>query len=180
MYNGITANDIAMTALSSKLEGKVLMGNLVEAPKYLQPEVKIRVDDYRSTPMRAYATDAGADLVASVNEEIYPNEMRMVDTGVSVAIPVGYVGLVCSRSGQGKLRISLANSVGVIDAAYRGNIKVMIVNEGDDPYKIEAFKTKIAQLMIVPIILPVFTRFNGTEEEWKDTDRGANGFGSTN
>lgn len=147
---------------------------------YLKPVLSVRLEDPKAMPLRAYQTDAGADLFSSVKEMIYPGEMVTVDTGMSVAIPVGYVGLVCSRSGQGKIRVSLSNSIGVIDSTYRGNIKVMLLNEGDEPYEINPYATKIAQLMVIPIILPLFKGFTGSKEEWENTDRGTNGFGSTN
>lgn len=147
---------------------------------YLKPVLQVFLDSPRAMPLRAYQTDAGADLFSSVKEMIYPGEMVTVDTGMSVAIPVGYVGLVCSRSGQGKIRVSLSNSIGVIDSTYRGNIKVMLLNEGDEPYEINPYATKIAQLMVMPIILPYFKGFTGSKEEWENTDRGTNGFGSTN
>lgn len=144
------------------------------------PIVRLKLDDPRARPLRAHKSDAGADLFSKDTHIIYPNGMMMVDTGVSVEIPVGWVGLVYSRSGQGKIRVSLANSVGVIDSSYRGNIKVMLLNEGDDPYEINAYGTRIAQLVITPVMLPIFMEFKGTKELWEDTTRGTNGFGSTN
>ena len=147
---------------------------------YLKPTIGVKLTDPKAMPLRAHALDAGADLFSTVKEMLYPGEMATVDTGVSVAIPAGYVGLVCSRSGQGKIRVSLTNSIGVIDATYRGNIKVMLLNEGDEPYEINPYATKIAQLMIVPVILPAFKEVQCSQEEWVMTDRGTNGFGSTN
>lgn len=167
MFNGTTASDI--TSLTFK----------ASAPLMSSPSLPVKLVDPRCMPQRAHITDAGADLISAIDATIYPNEMHTIDTGVSVKVPVGHVGLVYSRSGQGKLRIHLANSVGVIDEAYRGNIKVMIVNEGDNPYIIKAFETKVAQLVITPIMLPVFRESTETEEEWKNTIRGTNGFGST-
>lgn len=138
--------------------------------------VEVKVEDERLMPERAHPSDAGADLRSKDSGCIYPDEALLVDTGVAVKIPVGYVGLVFSRSGQGKLGVSLANSVGVIDSAYRGNIKVLIKNAGENPYKIEAYNTKVAQLVIVPIMLAKFIPFEAT---WDDSDRSINGFGST-
>lgn len=140
------------------------------------PHIQVRLADPKLQPARAYPSDAGADLFAMAKDIIYPGEMAMVDTGVQIAIPTGWVGLVYSRSGQGKVRVSLTNSVGVIDASYRGNIKVMIQNEGDEPYEIHPFITKVAQLVIMPVLLPVF---DVRSEDWNTTDRGTNGFGST-
>lgn len=145
-----------------------------------RPCIKVRLADPKAAPLRAHTSDAGADLFSTTTEMLYPGGMLTIDTGVSIAIPTRYVGLVCSRSGQGKIRVSLTNSIGVIDSEYRGNIKIMLLNEGDEPYEINKYATKVAQLMIVPILLPAFSPFEGTLEEWMDTDRGSNGFGSTN
>lgn len=145
--------------------------------RYLKPPIPIKLADPKCMPIRAHETDAGVDMYSVTDECILPNEMRTVDTGIAVKIPVGYVGIVCSKSGQGKLRIFLANSIGVIDSDYRGNIKVMIVNEGDDPYMISQLKTKVAQLIVMPIILPEFVEYG--EDDWLDTKRGEGGFGST-
>lgn len=147
--------------------------------KYLKPTLLVNVSDPKAMPLRAHWDDAGADLFSVTKDILYPGEMETIDTGISIAIPAGYVGIVCSRSGQGKIRVSLTNSIGVIDSSYRGNIKVMLVNEGDEPYEIHPYATKIAQLMIVPIVLPKFELFKGTKEEWENTARGTNGFGST-
>ena len=143
-------------------------------------KIAVKLDDPKLMPKRAHSTDAGADLFSKDKHIIYPNQMCMVDTGVAVRIPVGFAGLVYSRSGQGKLRIHLANSVGVIDSDYRGSIKVIIVNEGDEPYEITPYATKIAQLVVTPIMLCEFQGYVGNDSDWMDTDRGTNGFGSTN
>lgn len=145
----------------------------------MQPNVEVVLADERCYPKRANPSDAGADLVSIKDMEIYPGEKYMVDTGVAIRIPVGYVGLVFNRSSQGKLRVVLTNGTGVIDADYRGNIKVILANDGVDPYKITAFDTRIAQLTIVPVMLANFTEFKGANDEWLNTTRGIGGFGST-
>lgn len=139
----------------------------------------VKLSDPRAMPLRAFPTDAGADLFSTTKDMIYPGEMATIDTGVSISLDEGLVGLVCSRSGQGKIRVSLTNSIGVIDSSYRGNIKVMLLNEGDEPYEINPYATKVAQLMVVPILLPTFKEVKCSQEEWVMTDRGSNGFGST-
>jgi dUTP pyrophosphatase len=141
--------------------------------------IEVKLVDPRAEPLRAYPTDAGADLFSVAKHIVYPNEMCLVDTGVAVRIPEGFVGLVYSRSGQGKLRIHLANSVGVIDAAYRGTIKVMIINNGTEPYEINPYATKVAQLVVTPIVLCNFRGYEGHEDAWLATARGTNGLGST-
>lgn len=137
--------------------------------------IPTKLSDPRVAPLRAHTSDAGADLRSTETITIYPQEMKMVDTGVAVAIPVGYVGLIFNRSSQGKIRVSLANSVGVIDSSYRGTIKVLLVNEGVNHYTIRAFDTRIAQLVIVPVVLAQFNIVDSLEE----TERGTGGFGST-
>ena len=104
--------------------------------------------------------------------EIYPGDQKLVDTGVAVKIPEGYGGFVFNRSSQGKKGITIPHSVGVIDSDYRGNIKVILKNTGDDPYKIQR-GDRVAQLVIMPVLLVDFV------DAWNDTVRGKGGFGST-
>jgi dUTP pyrophosphatase len=128
-------------------------------------------------PKRAHPTDAGADLFAwfegSTQEiEIYPNEQKLIDTGIAVKIPQGFAGFVYNRSSQGKKGIVIPHSVGVIDTDYRGTIKVLLKNISDDVFKITA-DDRIAQLVIQPVKIVDF------KDIWNDTDRGTGGFGST-
>ena len=140
------------------------------------PIINCLAVDKEFLPSRANPTDAGADLRAYFKDgqqiDIYPGEQKMIDTGVAVKIPEGYVGLVFNRSSQGKIGITIPHSVGVIDSDYRGNIKIILKNLGEDPYEI-THGSRIAQLVIVPIMLAEF------EDIWQDTDRGSGGFGST-
>lgn len=144
-------------------------------PTYLQNKIKTILENPLCAPKRAHASDAGADLYSVEDVTVYPNEMKMVNTGVSVAIPVGQVGLVFNRSSQGKLRINLANGTGIIDSDYRGLIKVLLLNNGEDLYVIKAFDTRIAQLLVMPIHLPIFEIVDSLD----NTVRGTGGFGST-
>lgn len=123
-------------------------------------------------PQRQYPTDAGADLFSCEDVELYPEETKLVGTGISVKIPVSYTGLVFNRSSQGKRGIILPNSVGVIDTDYRGELKVLLKNISNDLYKIKC-GDRIAQLVLVPIKLVDF------HDTWNDTERGTGGFGST-
>ena len=138
----------------------------------IRPSIKCKVEDKAFLPRRANPTDAGADLMSTEDCEIYPGEQKLVDTGVAVKIPEGYAGFVFNRSSQGKKGITIPHSVGVIDADYRGNIKVILKNIGEDPYKIEQ-GDRIAQLVVVPVVLAEF------DDIWNDTTRGTGGFGST-
>ena len=138
----------------------------------VQQVVECRVDNAAYLPKRANPTDAGADLRSTEAFELFPNEAKLVDTGVAVKIPEGFGGFVFNRSGQGKKQIILLNSVGVIDSDYRGNIKILLKNISDNKYKIEV-GDRIAQLVIMPVILCDFV------DSWNDTERGTGGFGST-
>jgi dUTP pyrophosphatase len=142
--------------------------------------ISIKLDDPKSMPFRAHPTDAGADLVATETVVVYPTQHYLFDTGVAIKIPPGYVGLVYNRSSQGKVRVQIANGTGVIDSDYRGNIKVLLINNGHEPYEVNKFSTRIAQLVIVPILIPRFDVFNpDIIGLWDDTARSTNGFGST-
>jgi dUTP pyrophosphatase len=123
-------------------------------------------------PERAHPTDAGADLMSNEDLEIYPNEQKLVDTGIAIKIPQGFAGFVYNRSSQGKKGITIPHSVGVIDSGYRDTIKVLLKNIGDDPYKITT-GDRIAQLVIQKVELV------GFKDIWNDSTRGTGGFGST-
>ena len=144
----------------------------------IKPTLECQVQSGALLPQRAHATDAGADLFAWFKEtdplwiEIYPGEQKLVDTGIAIKIPEGYGGFIFNRSSQGKKGITIPHSVGVIDSDYRGNLKVLLKNISDDPYKISA-GDRIAQLVIMPVLLPAFV------DAWNDTSRGTGGFGST-
>lgn len=120
---------------------------------------------------------AGADLYACTSETITveSGETVFVKTGIAVAIPEGYMGLVFARSGLAcKRDLAPANKVGVIDSDYRGEIMVAIHNHGKEIRYIEP-RERIAQLVIAPCIFADFTEVN----ELDDTERGEGGFGST-
>ena len=146
--------------------------------EYVAQQLSCLLSEAAELPKRANRTDAGADLFAWFEPsasrwiEIYPGEQKLVGTGVATKIPEGYAGFIFNRSSQGKKGITIPHSVGVIDADYRGELKVLLKNISDDPYKIE-HGDRIAQLVIIPVLLPVFT------DIWNDTERGTGGFGST-
>lgn len=137
-------------------------------------EIKCIVEDEEYLPVRAKVGDAGADLKLKEDVFLLPNRKMRVGTGVKVEIPPGYVGLVVPRSSSGKLDIRLANTVGVIDSGYRGEIMVFLKYTGDDIYEGEA-GDRIAQLIIVPFVCATYTAVS----ELSDTDRGDGGFGHT-
>jgi dUTP pyrophosphatase len=140
--------------------------------------MKIKINTGATCPERANPDDAGLDLFSFESMFLLPNEVTMLDTGISVKIPTKYVGLLFQRSSFTKLDISLANAVGVIDASYRGTIRVAFRNNSTKNYIINK-GDKIAQLVVMPISLPDLVFFKGSDEEWFDTARGIGGFGST-
>jgi len=139
--------------------------------------IDCKLDDPRCLPVRAHATDAGADLLSVTSIVIYPGEKHILDTGVALKIPTGYAGFVLNRSSQ-RVRGITSLGTGLIDSDYRGTIKVWIENMGDSEYVVKPFETKIAQLVIMPVALCDFYPIED-HTDWSDTDRGVNGFGST-
>lgn len=137
-----------------------------------QPIIPCLVDDARCLPKRAHATDAGADLFSVKDMVLRPGQDAMIDTGLALKLPSGYAGIVVNRSSQ-RVKCISSLGAGIIDSDYRGKIKVFLYNNGNDEYVIEAYKTKIAQLLIMPVMLAEF------QDCWNDTERGIGGFGST-
>lgn len=138
-------------------------------------EIKTVIDDHGNVPAYSRDDDAAVDLRASESCYIKAGAVRLVDTGVRVAIPNGYVGLVCPRSGMAcKHEVTVINSPGVIDPNYRGSIKVGLVNHNSVGFDIRE-GDRIAQLLIVPVPSVMFQQV----AELDDTERGADGFGSS-
>lgn len=135
-----------------------------------------RLDPTVDLPTYAYEGDAGLDLRSNEDVTLAPHERRLVGTGLAVAIPEGYAGFVQPRSGLAlREGLSMANTPGLVDSHYRGELKVCAVNLDDStPIHIERGE-RIAQLVIqrVPVVQ--------LEEvdELDQTDRGAGGFGSS-
>jgi dUTP pyrophosphatase len=128
-------------------------------------------------PRRASAHAAGFDLRAAVDETtvLQPGERRVVPTGIAVAIPPGYEGQVRARSGLAlKHGIALVNAPGTIDADYRGEIGVIVINHGSEPFTLNR-GDRIAQLVIAPVIDASLEPVDVLDE----TDRGSGGFGSS-
>ena len=132
--------------------------------------MKIVLDEGAILPTRAHPYDAGLDLYARAEGVVYG--YATFDTGVHVAIPEGCVGFIKSKSGLMVKHNITAD--GTIDAHYTGSIHVKLFNHSDAPYKVLA-GDKIAQLVIVPCLLPELELVDSLEE----TDRGVGGFGST-
>ncbi len=123
------------------------------------------------------AGDAAADLPARTSASIRPGERALIPTGFAIAIPVGAAGLVLSRSGlalnQG---IAVANSPGLIDSGYRGEIKVILINYSHETVEIERGQ-RIAQLMVIPV--PELELVVVDTLPAAPDDRGEQGFGSS-
>lgn len=135
-------------------------------------KIKIKLDEGAKMPTRAHSTDAGYDLYARETQIISAKESAKFDTGVHIEIPVGYVGMLKSKSG---LNVKHGiTSEGVIDAGYTGSIVAKLYNNSGYDYKVNA-GDKITQLVIMPIITPDLEEVDTLEE----TDRGTGGFGST-
>ncbi|HNQ81870.1 MAG TPA: dUTP diphosphatase [Candidatus Aminicenantes bacterium] len=136
-------------------------------------ELKVKkIHPAAKLPVYGHPGDAGLDLFASEGRILAPGELFPVPTGIQMAIPRGYVGLIWDKSGvslKGVHRLA-----GVVDAGYRGEVQVVLANLGREPYEIKA-GMKIAQMLIQPIV-PVNVRESGTLD---DTSRGEGGFGST-
>ncbi|HSL10592.1 MAG TPA: dUTP diphosphatase [Actinomycetota bacterium] len=135
-----------------------------------------RLRDGASLPSAQHVGDAGLDLRAAEGTKVEPGARAMIGTGVAVAIPDGHAGLVLPRSGLAtKHGLTLANAPGLIDAGYRGEVIVAVVNlDRTDPIVIEP-GDRIAQLVVVevPDVRPAWV------DELPTSERGSGGFGST-
>ena len=127
-------------------------------------------------PARAHPGDAGLDLSAVEACDLPPGGRAAVPTGLAIAIPEGHAGFVLPRSGLARRHgVTLANAPGLIDAGYRGELIVVLVNLGDAPHRVEPGE-RIAQLVVVPVALSAPVEV----EELPGSDgRGEGGFGST-
>jgi dUTP pyrophosphatase len=140
------------------------------------PFIRYTTDNDECEPYKKHRYDAGWDLRSANEDFILKVDAKVeINTGIKVAIPRGYVGLIVPRSGMGtKYRVTLANSIGVIDSDYRGEVKVFLVNDGYTEIEIKQYD-RICQLLVVPVVLQSMRRvgFLGT------TTRGDGGFGHT-
>jgi dUTP pyrophosphatase len=138
-----------------------------------------RLDHANDLPLPTYATPdaAGFDLRSASQEPIVltPGQRGLVPTGLVLEIPRGYEGQVRPRSGLAlKNGISLVNTPGTIDSDYRGEVKVIMINLGEDHFMVN-YGDRIAQLVIAPVIQAQIQEAG----ELSDTERGVGGFGST-
>jgi dUTP pyrophosphatase len=140
-------------------------------------EVPVRLDDVASLPQYAHDGDAGCDLVAAEEVKLARSGGRaLVGTGMYVAIPEGYGGFVLPRSGLATRHgVTCANAPGLIDAGYRGEIRVSLVNLDPDRDYVVSAGDRIAQLVILPVGRITFR----VVDELPPTGRDSGGFGST-
>lgn len=135
-----------------------------------------RLDPDLPPPSYAHPGDAGADLVTAVDVTLEPGERVLVPTGIALALPPGYVALIHPRSGlAAKHGLSIVNTPGTVDAGYRGEIKVLLVNLDPREPVVLHRGDRIAQLVLQRV---EHARFVDVEE-LPDSPRGAGGYGST-
>jgi dUTP pyrophosphatase len=129
-----------------------------------------------SLPGRAYAGDAGLDLAAVERVVLRPGERAVVPTGLAVAIPEGFAGFVQARSGLAMRHgIAVVNSPGLVDAGYRGELRVILLNtDRDETFVVEA-GDRIAQLVVLPVPELELVEV----EELPESERSVRGFGSS-
>jgi dUTP pyrophosphatase len=142
-----------------------------------QVEVLItRLDPELPLPQYAKPGDAGADIVSRIDITLAPGERALVPTGIAIALPDGYVALVHPRSGLAiKHGVTMVNSPGTVDAAYRGELQIILINH--DPHQAVSFKRgdRIAQLVIQKVERAEFIEVS----QLPGSGRGSGGFGST-
>jgi dUTP pyrophosphatase len=135
----------------------------------------VRLDPELEIPTKSHIGDAAIDLQSRIDIDLAPGERAAVPTGIAVAIPEGFAGLVLPRSGHAlRAGIGVVNGPGLIDSGYRGEVTVLLINHGNETV-VFARGDRVAQLAVVPI----------PEVEWTEvadldaTLRGSGGFGST-
>lgn len=135
-----------------------------------------RLERHARLPSRAYPGDAGLDLYALQAATLAPGERAAVRTGIAVEIPEGQAGLVLPRSGLARRHgISVVNAPGLIDAGYRGEVQVLLLNtDRSEPFALAA-GDRIAQLVLVSVHTPEVVEV----DELALSERGAGGFGSS-
>jgi dUTP pyrophosphatase len=141
----------------------------------------VRLDRDLPMPTRAHDGDAGIDLFSAIDVELPPGHRALVPTGVAVAIPYGMVGLVHPRSGlAARVGLSIVNSPGTIDAGYRGEIKVSLINLDPERPIIVHRGDRIAQLLVQRVELPEPVEVTSFDEAGlAHTSRGDGGHGSS-
>lgn len=140
------------------------------------PVPVVRLDPDLPLPGYAHPGDAGADLHTTVDVVLAPGERALVPTGIALALPEGYVGLVHPRSGlAARHGVSIVNTPGTVDAGYRGEVKVLLVNlDPGEPVELRRGE-RIAQLVVQRVERAAFVEVDALP----DSARGTGGYGST-
>ncbi|HVR32315.1 MAG TPA: dUTP diphosphatase [Acidimicrobiia bacterium] len=134
-----------------------------------------RLDTELPPPSQAHPGDAGFDLVTAIDVELAPGERSVVPTGIAIAVLEGFAGLVLARSGHAARHgVGVVNAPGLIDGGYRGEIKVILINHGDEVIRFGRGE-RIAQLLIIPLPSVVLEEV----AELSTSARGSAGFGSS-
>jgi dUTP pyrophosphatase len=137
-------------------------------------EVGISLEEDAAFPSYGTAGAAGADLYAAEDQIIPPGEARLIRTGVVIELPEGYAGFIQPRSGLAlKYQVTVLNTPGLIDSDYRGELKVLVINHGHDPFEVNV-RDRIAQLVVQSV-----ERCHFVIKDLGGTERGVGGFGST-
>ena len=132
-------------------------------------------------PSRAHEGDAGIDLFSAQDVDLAPGQRALVPTGIAVAVPLGMVGLIHPRSGlAARVGLSIVNSPGTIDAGYRGEIKVALINLDPQHHIVIHRGDRIAQLLVQRVELPELIEVSSFDEAGlAETTRGDGGHGSS-
>jgi dUTP pyrophosphatase len=139
--------------------------------------LSVRIEDERLLPFYASDLAAGADLRASCKDAVvmHPSTSALVPTGICLEIPSGFEVQIRPRSGLAlKHCVTVLNTPGTIDADYRGEIKVLLINHGREPFTI-TYGMRIAQMVLAPVLQAKFS----TQKALPNTARGEGGFGHT-
>ena len=141
----------------------------------------VRLDPDLPMPSRAHEGDAGVDLYSAIDVELGPGQRALVPTGIAVAIPHGMVGLIHPRSGlAARVGLSIVNSPGTVDAGYRGEIKVCLINHDPREEIVLRRGDRIAQLLLQRVELPDLVEVVSFDEVGlAGTSRGDGGHGSS-
>ncbi len=141
----------------------------------------VRLDPELPLPQRAHAGDAGVDLFSAEDVDLAPGHRALVPTGIAVAIPEGMVGLIHPRSGlAARVGLSIVNSPGTVDAGYRGEIKVSLINLDPTERILIRRGDRIAQLLVQRVELPELVEVTSFDEAGlAGTTRGDGGHGSS-
>jgi len=136
-------------------------------------EIKVkRIHPEAKLPVYGHPGDAGLDLFSVIDRDLRPGEVFAVPTGIQVSVPAGHVGLVWDKSGISLMGVH--RLAGVIDAGYRGEVRVVLANLGDGPFAVKKGQ-KIAQMLVQSVAAVTVVEADSLD----DTSRGEGGFGST-